>query len=88
MTLGNNNFLKISGLKLSFGSVQAVNGVDLTVNQGDLTAVIGPNGAGKTTLFNLITGYHRAQEGSILFDDHEISRYTSHKIAQLGTGLK
>jgi branched-chain amino acid transport system ATP-binding protein len=59
--------LEIRGLVRSFGSMNAVDGVDLTVEQGRITGLIGPNGAGKTTLFNLIAGTLAPTSGDIRF---------------------
>ena len=85
MEMGNkDNLLEIKDLKLSFGSVHAVDGVNLTVKKGDLTAVIGPNGAGKTSLFNVITGFFPPDRGTISFNGHKISSSSSHKIARSG----
>lgn len=50
------NVLNISGLKISYGGIQAVKGIDLVVNQGELVTLIGANGAGKTTTLKAITG--------------------------------
>ena len=52
----NENILKISGLKIAYGGIQAVKGVDLEVNKGELVTLIGANGAGKTTTLKAITG--------------------------------
>lgn len=60
--------LLVQGLSKRFGGVQAVNSVDLTLNPGAITGLIGPNGAGKTSVFNLMTGFYRAEAGSIVFD--------------------
>jgi len=65
--------LRTVGLRKHFGGVQAVNGVDLAVPEGDLRAIIGPNGAGKTTLFNLITGDLPHDSGQIFFRGVEVS---------------
>ena len=65
--------LQTVGLRKHFGGVQAVNGVDLSVPEGDLRAIIGPNGAGKTTLFNLITGDLPHDSGQIFFRGTEVS---------------
>ena len=65
--------LRVVGLKKHFGGVQAVNGVDLAVAEGELRAIIGPNGAGKTTLFNLISGDLPHDSGQIYFRGEEIS---------------
>jgi branched-chain amino acid transport system ATP-binding protein len=50
------NVLKISGLKIAYGGIQAVKGIDLEVNQGELVTLIGANGAGKTTTLKAVTG--------------------------------
>lgn len=52
----NENILKISGLKIAYGGIQAVKGIDLEVNKGELVTLIGANGAGKTTTLKAITG--------------------------------
>ncbi|MFL6268819.1 MAG: ATP-binding cassette domain-containing protein, partial [Actinomycetes bacterium] len=57
--------LEVRGLVRRFGGLNAVDGVDLDVNEGEILSVIGPNGAGKTTLFNVVTGLYVADEGSI-----------------------
>jgi len=51
----NENILKVSGLKIAYGGIQAVKGVDLEVNKGELVTLIGANGAGKTTTLKAIT---------------------------------
>ena len=80
----NRKILEVIGLNKSFGGLQAVNSFNFELFEGDRSAIIGPNGAGKTTLFNLLTGYHRADSGRILFDGIEITNYPSHKIANVG----
>ncbi|HJV82299.1 ABC transporter ATP-binding protein [Noviherbaspirillum sp.] len=52
----NENILKVSGLKIAYGGIQAVKGIDLEVNKGELVTLIGANGAGKTTTLKAITG--------------------------------
>jgi branched-chain amino acid transport system ATP-binding protein len=66
-------FFEIQALRKWFGGVKAVNGVNLSVKQGEICSVIGPNGAGKTTLFNLITGYVKPDSGKIIFLDRDIT---------------
>ena len=76
--------LEVTGLARSFYGVTALDGVDLAVEAGTITGLIGPNGAGKTTLFNVITGFYRADRGSIGFEGREIVRRPPYVIARLG----
>jgi branched-chain amino acid transport system permease protein len=64
--------LEVKGASKSFGGLVAVDGADLTVRQGSITALIGPNGSGKTTLFNLITGAMKADSGEVWLDGTRI----------------
>ncbi|QIK75560.1 ABC transporter ATP-binding protein [Nocardioides piscis] len=63
----------LRGVSRSFGSVHAVDGVDLDVQQGSLTAVLGPSGCGKTTLLRLVAGFLTPQAGTIAFDDRVVA---------------
>lgn len=65
--------LEITGLKKAFGGIQALGGVDFSIDEGEIVSVIGPNGAGKTSFFNVITGMFAPDEGSILFEGEDIS---------------
>jgi branched-chain amino acid transport system ATP-binding protein len=77
-------FLQTQRLVKEFGKLCAVNQVSLDVRQGDVHAIIGPNGAGKSTYFNLITGYHPADSGKVLFKDRDITKLPSYKRCKLG----
>lgn len=77
-------FLQTQSLIKDFGKLRAVNEVSLDIRQGDVHAIIGPNGAGKTTYFNLITGYHRANSGRVLFKGKDITNLPSYKRCKLG----
>ena len=59
--------LVVNGLVRAFGGLVAVDGVDLTLNQGEIVGVIGPNGAGKSTLINVIAGVYLPTAGTITF---------------------
>ena len=61
-----------------------MNGVSFDVYPGEILAIIGPNGAGKTSLVNCISGFYRPQQGSIIFEGHEITRTPTHQIVRLG----
>jgi branched-chain amino acid transport system ATP-binding protein len=76
--------LEVRGLVKHFGGLNAVDGVDLDVNEGEILSVIGPNGAGKTTLFNMVTGLYVADGGSIHFDGHDLVGLQPHHICTLG----
>ena len=66
------SLLEVRGLGKSFGGVRAVDGVDFSLEAGELLALIGPNGAGKSTTFNMVNGQLRADSGSIRFDGKEL----------------
>ncbi len=76
--------LEIRGLVKRFGGLNAVDGVDLNVDAGEIVSVIGPNGAGKTTLFNVVTGLYSADGGSILFDGHSLVGLKPNQVCGLG----
>lgn len=76
--------LEVQGLVKAFGGFHAVDGVDLTIEEGELRSVIGPNGAGKTTLFNLITGHLRPTAGSVRFAGDEITGKPPHVVTRHG----
>lgn len=61
-------------------SVKAVNGVDLTVEEGEFTAIVGPSGSGKTTLLNIIGGLDDATEGTVNIDNVEINQLSARKL--------
>ena len=76
--------LEIEGLVKRFGGLNAVSGVELDVNEGEIVSVIGPNGAGKTTLFNAITGMYEPDEGSVVLDGQNIVGLKPNRITKLG----
>ena len=77
--------LEVHGVTKTFGSLVAVNNVDLTVAPGELRAIIGPNGAGKTTFFNLITGFFPPSSGQIMLVGKDITRATA--VQRIGMGM-
>ena len=76
--------LEVKNLTKSFGGLDAIKDASFSVHQGEILGLIGPNGAGKTTIFNLITGFLKPNEGSILFKGEEIRGKSPHKISQNG----
>jgi len=76
--------LEIKGLTARYGPVTALNGVDVSVPQGKITAVLGANGAGKTTLLRTISGLHPARSGRIAWDKRELTGLAPDRIARGG----
>ena len=76
--------LVIKGLNKRFGGLRAVQDISFTVKENETLALIGPNGAGKTTSFHLITGFHRADSGSVLAFGQEIVGLKPHDVCALG----
>ncbi|MFI4903547.1 MAG: ABC transporter ATP-binding protein [Burkholderiales bacterium] len=78
------SLLDVQNVSRHFGSLVAVDGVSMTVQEGELRAVIGPNGAGKTTFFNLISGFFPPTSGRIVFDGNDITPLLPHQRVALG----
>ena len=76
--------LVIKGLSKRFGGLRAVQDVSFTVKENETVALIGPNGAGKTTSFHLITGFHRADSGSVEAFGKEVVGLKPHDVCALG----
>jgi branched-chain amino acid transport system ATP-binding protein len=76
--------LELAALTRRFGGVTAVNGLSLTVNEGELVSIIGPNGAGKTTVFNLVTGLDTPDGGTVRFAGRDITGLPAERLAGLG----
>ena len=76
--------LTVTDLRKSFGGVAATDGVNLSVEKGELHAIIGPNGAGKTTLITQLSGAQKPDSGRIMFDGHDITRLPAHRRAGMG----
>ncbi len=78
------SLLQLTGVTAFYGAIQALRGVDLTVNQGEIVALIGANGAGKSTLMMTICGDPRARAGRIRFDGRDITDLPTHAIMRGG----
>ena len=76
--------LKVSGASKRFGGLQALSGVDLTIQKGEIAGLIGPNGAGKTTFFNVITGLYPADSGIFELAGQPYKPSAVHQVAQAG----
>ena len=76
--------LELDGVEKHFGGLAALGGVNVSLDQGKLSAIIGPNGAGKTTTFNVITGILPPSSGTIKFLGQDITNASVHEISRLG----
>ena len=76
--------LKITDLKLNYGMISAVKGIDLTVGEGQIVAILGANGAGKTSTLKVISGLLKPTSGEIIFDGVSIAGKPAHKVAKQG----
>ena len=76
--------LSIEGLKVAYGHVEALRGIDLEARQGEITAIIGSNGAGKTSTLMAISGLAPISAGDIRFEGQSIARRRPHDITRLG----
>ena len=76
--------LEIKDLHVFYGKIEAIKGVSVTVNQGEIVTLIGANGAGKTTMLKTVSGIRPLTSGQILFDGQDISKMAAHERVELG----
>lgn len=84
-------FLEIKDIRLSFTNAHnetfnLLDGVNLSVEAGKITALVGGNGTGKTTLFNIITGFEKGYSGDVVFEGRNLNRVSPHRISLMGIG--
>lgn len=78
------SLLQLSRVRVRYGSVEALHGIDLRVEEGEIVTILGANGAGKSTTLLSISGLVRPCEGEILFDGQNLLRLPSHRVVGLG----
>ena len=76
--------LKIYNVETFYGKIQALRGVNININEGEIVSLIGSNGAGKSTLLMTISGINKAKVGEIIFEGKNIEKYEPHDIVDLG----
>jgi branched-chain amino acid transport system ATP-binding protein len=76
--------LKISNVETFYGKIQALRGVNININEGEIVSLIGSNGAGKSTLLMTISGVNKAKTGEIIFEGQNIEKFEPHDIVDLG----
>ena len=77
-------YLELRDLRVSYGKVEALHGISVHVEQGEIVTILGANGAGKTTTLTTISGLRKPSGGSILFQGRPLHTIPSHEIVQLG----
>ena len=78
------SLLEIRDLKITFGGLDALSGLNFHIDEGEIVSVIGPNGAGKTTIFNVISGFYKPSAGKILYEGESIGGLQPHLVAAKG----
>ena len=78
--------LEVRDLSIRFGGLQALQDLNLEVNEFEIVGLIGPNGAGKTTAFNCITGFYKADTGTVRYRGRDVTRLAPHRKAAMGFG--
>jgi branched-chain amino acid transport system ATP-binding protein len=76
--------MKVSGLKVAYGHIEAVKGIDFELREGEITTLVGSNGAGKSTTLLSLSGLVKKSAGSIVFDGEDLGKLSPHKIVQRG----
>ena len=79
--------LEVMGLKVSYGGINAVKGIDFRIEAGELVTLIGANGAGKTTTLKTLAGLMRPTAGSIRYDARDVTGRPAFRLVQLGIAL-
>ncbi len=78
--------LEVRDLSIRFGGLQALEGVNLAVQEWEIVGLIGPNGAGKTTAFNCITGFYKPNTGTVTYRGVDVTKVPPHQKAAMGFG--
>ena len=73
--------IEIRNIHKSFGNLQVLKGIDLTINKGEIVSIVGPSGAGKTTLLQIIGTLDRADEGTVIIDGTDVSKLSTRKLS-------
>jgi branched-chain amino acid transport system ATP-binding protein len=76
--------LRISGIRKSFGSLHALDGVTFGVNEKEVHILIGPNGSGKTTLINVVSGFYKPDSGTVTLSGKDVTSLPAHKMYAMG----
>ena len=78
------SLLEVDGVGKRFGGVVALDGVSMTMNEGEILGLVGPNGSGKSTLINILSAFYPADSGTLRFRGEDITAFPAHRIASIG----
>ena len=73
--------IRVQKINKSFGSLQVLNDIDLTISKGEIISIVGPSGAGKTTLLQIMGTLDKPDSGSVFFDNNDVTRYNDRKLS-------
>ena len=79
--------LSAQGLNVRYGAIQAVRGVEISINEGEIVTFLGANGAGKSSTLNALVGLVPVAEGRVLFDDQDITDFAPERLTPMGLTL-
>ena len=73
------NIIELKNISIAFGSQKVLNGIDLSIRDGEFVTLLGPSGCGKTTILRIIGGFETPDDGDVLFDNKQINDVPAHK---------
>lgn len=73
--------IKVQGINKSFGSLQVLKNVDLTISKGEIVSIVGPSGAGKTTLLQIMGTLDKPDSGKVIFEGNDVTKYSDRKLS-------
>lgn len=73
--------IKVRGINKSFGSLQVLKNVDLTISKGEIVSIVGPSGAGKTTLLQIMGTLDKPDSGKVIFEGNDVTKYSDRKLS-------
>ena len=73
--------IKVQGINKSFGTLQVLKDIDLTISKGEIVSIVGPSGAGKTTLLQIMSTLDKPDSGKVIFDDNDVTKYSDRKLS-------
>ena len=73
--------IKVRGINKSFGSLQVLKNVDLTISKGEIVSIVGPSGAGKTTLLQIMGTLDKPDSGKVIFEGNDVTKYNDRKLS-------